>query len=131
MKNKIISIIGLSLPLLSFAQFNFFGSRGGSSYGGGVSGYGGGGYGGGSAVQAPIRSISDVIRVLDTLIGWGQAILFVLVAVFVLYAAYLFVLQQDVKSAKTVLIYAAVGTAVALLSYAVVPVVCGLLGTSC
>ncbi|MEK9183903.1 MAG: hypothetical protein AAB890_02415, partial [Patescibacteria group bacterium] len=105
--------------------------RGGSSYGGGVSGYGGGGYGGGSAVQAPIRSISDVIRVLDTLIGWGQAILFVLVAVFVLYAAYLFVLQQDVKSAKTVLIYAAVGTAVALLSYAVVPVVCGLLGTSC
>lgn len=134
MKNKVISIIGLFLPLLSFAQINFFGSRGGS-YGGGVSGYGGGGYGGGgAAVQAPVRSINDVIRVLDTLIGWAQAILFVIVAIMVLYAAYLYVLGQGeskTAKAKEVLIYAVVGTVIALLSYAVVPVVCNLLGTSC
>ncbi len=129
MKNKIISIIGLSLPVLGFAQFNFFGGRGGS-YGGG---YGGGGYGagGGSAVQAPVSGINDIIRIVDTLIGWGQAILFVIVAAMVLYAAYLFVTQHNYKEAKDVLIYAAIGVAVALLAYAVVPVVCSLLGTSC
>lgn len=131
MKNKIISIVGLSLPLLSFAQFNFFGSRGGS-YGGGS--YGGGGYGGsGSVAQAPVSSINDVIGIIDKLIGWGQAILFVIVAIFVLYAAYKFVIggPEGAKEARGILIYAAVGVVVALLAYAVVPVVCNLTGANC
>ena len=127
MKNKIISIIGLSLPLLSFAQINFFGSAGRNNYGGGYSGF----TGGGAAIQAPVRSVDDVLRIINTLIGWGQAILFVIVAIMVLFAAYKFVLNQDTAGARSILIYAAVGVVVALLAYAIPPVVCGLLGTSC
>ncbi len=102
---KWLTIAAAGLPLLSLAQF----PRGG----------------GGEA--APVRSIEDVIRVMNTLIGWIQAILFVVAIFLILYAAYLYITSggdsTKVETARNYLIYAAVGIAVVLLAYAIEPIV--------
>ncbi|MFH1759396.1 MAG: hypothetical protein ABH822_02445 [Patescibacteria group bacterium] len=84
------------------------------------------------AQAAPIRSIEDVVRVMNTFIGWFQAILFVIAVIFILYAAFLYITSggnsEKLETAKNILIYAAVGIGVALLAYAIEPVVRQLLG---
>lgn len=76
---------------------------------------------------APIRSIEDVIRVMNTFIGWVQAILFVVAVIFILWAAYLYISSGGdpgkVDSARNYLIYAALGIAIVLLAYAIEPIV--------
>jgi hypothetical protein len=90
---------------------------------------GGRGIGGG----APIRTIDDVLIIMQKFIIWFQNILLILAVIFILWSAYLFISaggsDTKVKAARDTLIYAAVGIGVVLLAYAVEFVVRQLLGT--
>ena len=121
MKNKIVTVIVSALPLLSFALFRFLGQGGGG-------GVGTGGYG-----TSPVSNLDDVLRIMNTIITWGQAFLFVVAALMTLYAAWLFLTggEAGAKTARQVLVWVAVGVGVAVLAYAITPVVCNLLGTTC
>ena len=86
--------------------------------------------------KGKVQNLQELLQVFDRFIGWAQAILFVLAAVFALYAAFIFITQGHdaaaVDKARRVLIYAAVGVAVAVLAYAIVPLICGItLGGAC
>ena len=108
---KWLTITAASLPMLSLAQVRF---------------------GGQFAEAAPVRSIQDILRIMDVFIGRFQALLFTLAVILILYAAFLYITSAGdptkVKTAQTVLIYAAVGIGVVLLAYAVRPIVEQLLG---
>ncbi|MEK7192077.1 MAG: hypothetical protein AAB646_00990 [Patescibacteria group bacterium] len=77
-----------------------------------------------------VTSLSDIIRIIETIVNWIFAFLMLLTTVFVLYAAYLYLTaagnEENVKKAKDVILYAAVAVAVALLSRAVVFIVAGI-----
>jgi len=102
-----------SLPLLSLAQ---------GVYGDVPAG----------AEAAPVRTFEDVLGVLDQFILWFQAILFIVAIIFILIAAFYFVTaggnSDKISTAKTMIIWAAVGIGIALLAYAVKPIVLQLLG---
>ncbi len=82
-----------------------------------------------AGAQAPtgpvstVTSLEDIIRIINTIINYIFAFLIILATVMVLYAAYLYLTaggdEESVSKAKEVIIYAAVGVAVALLSQAV------------
>lgn len=80
------------------------------------------------ARTAPVSSFGDVLRVLDQFIIWFQAILFVVAIIFILIAAFKFITGSDTAGARTMLVYAAIGIAIALLAFAVEPIVLQLLG---
>ena len=75
------------------------------------------------AETAPVRSFGDILNLMEKLIVWFQAILFILAVIFILYAAFLFLTSagdaEKVKTARTVLVYAAVGIGIILLAGAV------------
>lgn len=70
-----------------------------------------------------VRSIQDILRVLNTLVNWMFAILMILAVIFIFYAAYLYLTAggdpEKVKSATRQLIFAAVAIAVALVAQGV------------
>ncbi len=116
-------------PLLALAGHVYW-HRGG--LGGNVGGYnfsfGGGAYN--TPTQPNITNIDQVVDILRNIIGWAQVILAFIAIIFAIYAGLLFIIQKkedDIKNARTALIYAAVGFAIVILAYAVVPVVCTLL----
>ena len=120
-------------PMLALAQFNFGyqGGRGGGQIGGFRYSFGGGSYS--DPTRPNITSIDQVLEVLRNLIGWAQVIIAFIAIIFAIYAGLLFILQKsddDIKKARSALIYAAVGFGIAILAYAVVPVVCTLLQAS-
>lgn len=78
--------------------------------------------------------LCEIVRILDNFIGWAQVILFSVAVIMALYAAFLFITsgtagekEDSVSKARKTLIYAAVGVAVALLAYTIVPIVSNLL----
>jgi hypothetical protein len=70
---------------------------------------------------------------MNTFIGWGQAFLFVVAALMTLYAAWTFMAGGDKgpDKARQALLWVAVGVGVAVLAYAITPLVCTLLGAAC
>ena len=68
-------------------------------------------------------TIQRILGILNTLINWAFTILMVLATFFIFYAAYLYLTAagdaEKVKSAQQVLIYAAVGIAVAFVAQGV------------
>ena len=109
---KWLTIGAASAPLLSYAQFLRYGRTGT----------------GGQA--APVQRFEDVLVILDRFIGWFQAIIFVVAIIFILVAAFKYVSggPEKVGDALNYIIYAAVGIGVALLAFAVRPIVQQLLG---
>lgn len=105
------------IPLVSFAFFH--------------AGLYGGGGDGRRAVRAQITTFDELLNKIHIFIGWFQAIVFIAAIIWILYAALLFITKsyEDVKTPRTILIYAVVGIVVALLAYAVVPVICSIIGT--
>lgn len=81
---------------------------------------------------APPRRFEDILTVLDRFIAWFQAILFIVAIIFILVAAFYFVTARGnpakVETARDMLIWAAVGIGVALLAFAIQPIVLQLLG---
>jgi len=125
--NKIKSVIigGALLPLLSFAQL---GSR---------QPFGGPFFGDLNLFGSRIRPTSSfglcyVIDIMNRFITWTQVILFSVAVIMALYAAFLFITGKGTNfaAARDVLIYAAIGVGVALLAYAIVPLVSTFLGVS-
>lgn len=119
--NKIKSalVTSLALPLLTFAQL-----RSGESFGLNLFG-------------SRIRPTSSfglcyVIDIMNRFINWAQVILFSVAVIMALYAAYIFIVggEAKLKDARNTLIYAALGVGVALLAYAIVPLVSSFLGVS-
>lgn len=72
-------------------------------------------------------TIQGWVGVLLTVIRWIYTLVFILAVLFILLAAFNFVTSkgdpEKVKTAKNQIIYAAVGIAVALLSYAIVTLI--------
>jgi len=66
------------------------------------------------------KDFDSLINVITTVAQWMFGILMALSIVFILYAAFLYVISQGnedrIKSAKTILIYAVVGLVVAVLA---------------
>lgn len=75
---------------------------------------------GAEAVDAPITNFSELEGVLMNISRWMFGILMALSIVFILYAAFLYIISQGneerIKTAKTILIYAVVGLVVAVLA---------------
>ncbi len=110
MKNLIsrISAVGLSgLPLLALAQ---------------------------PPAPTVVTSYADVVRILNVVINWFFGILIIVAIIFILYAAYLYLVaggeQESVQKASKVLIYAAVAVAVAIIAKGIPIVVGSLFGVS-
>ena len=109
MKNLIKIGIALSLlaPLAGFAQ-------------------------GGITPVNPLSEQTNIITIIDRVSKWALGLLLVLAAVFIIYAAYLYLTaagnEENVGKAKNVIIYAAIAIAVGLLSRVIVFLVRGLIG---
>jgi len=77
--------------------------------------------------QTGPTSISGWVDVLLTVVRWIYTLVFILAVLFILLAAFYFVTSQGnpdkVTKAKTMLLYAVIGIAVALLSYGIVTLV--------
>jgi Type IV secretion system pilin len=114
------SIIALVLPALAFAQLNPPPS------GGGVTPV--------TVPQGNITSLTGVLQLLCNVFGWAFYFLMILAVIFVIYAAFKYLTAagnpESVKSAGSVLLYAAIAIAVALLAKAVPLVVGSFLGAS-
>lgn len=74
-----------------------------------------------------ITNYSDVIRVINTVGNWMLGILLALAAIFIIYAAFLFLTaagdETKVKEAKNVIIYAIVAIVVGILAWGITQVV--------
>ena len=109
MKNLIKIGIALSLlaPLAGFAQ-------------------------GGITPVNPLSEQTNIITIIDRVSQWALGLLLVLAAVFIIYAAYLYLTaagnEENVGKAKNVIIYAAIAIAVGLLSRVIAFLVRGLIG---
>lgn len=77
----------------------------------------------GSTPQVNIDSVSDIKAIMDKIIGWAFVFFFALAGVFILWAAFDYLTaggdSKKVDSAKSKLIYAAIGIAVALIARSV------------
>jgi len=82
---------------------------------------------GGGPVSSQFGSISGWVEILLTVIRWFYTLIFIIAVAFILWAALDFVTSKGddtkVKEARKKLMFAAVGIAVALLSYAIVQLV--------
>ncbi len=72
------------------------------------------------AQDSPVKSVNDVIRVLNDIVGWAYKIFFIVAVMFVIFAAYKFLFAQEdpekIKSAKNQVIYAVIAIIIALLA---------------
>lgn len=79
---------------------------------------------GGQNANSNFSSISGWVEILLTVIRWFYTIIFIIAVAFILWSAFDFVTSKGddtkVKEARQKLMYAVVGIAVALLSYAIV-----------
>ncbi len=77
----------------------------------------------GSTPQVNIDSVSDIKAIMDKIIGWAFVFFFALAGVFILWAAFDYLTaggdSKKVDSAKSKLIYAAIGIAIALVARSV------------
>ncbi|MEK7658134.1 MAG: hypothetical protein AAB366_03045 [Patescibacteria group bacterium] len=73
-----------------------------------------------AAEDSPVKSVNDVIRILNNIVKWTYTIFFIAAVFFILLAAYKFLFAQDdpekIKSAKNQIIYAVIAIIVALLA---------------
>lgn len=76
------------------------------------------------AVDSPIENIDDVETVLQNVIGWAQTFLFALSALFIIIAGFKYMTaggnEDEIKTAKNMLIYALVGIVLGLIAGGVV-----------
>lgn len=83
-------------------------------------------------VVGGIRDLGDILGIVTRIIGWFQAIIFIIATIMILYAAYIYITSagsdDKLKTAKNIILYAAIGIGVALLAYAVQPIVENFLG---
>ena len=82
---------------------------------------------GGSVGGSQVTTVSGWVGILMTAVRWVYTLVFIIAVLFILLAAYNFITSkgdsEKVGTAKSQLLYAAIGIAVALLSYAVVELV--------
>lgn len=88
-----------------------------------------------SAVPGPIIiSPSDISKIISAILTWISAIVFTVSLIMLLYAAILFLTAGASEAihtkAKSVLIYAIVGVAVAILAYSIKPFLVTLFGAN-
>ena len=87
---------------------------------------------GGITPVNPLSEQTNIITIIDRVSQWALGLLLVLAAVFIIYAAYLYLTaagtEENVGKAKNVIIYAAIAIAVGLLSRVIVFLVRGLIG---
>ncbi len=86
------------------------------------------------AQDSPVKSVNDVIRILNKIVGWTYTIFFIAAVFFILLAAYKFLFAQDdaekIKSAKNQIVYAVIAIIIALLSVSFDVVIKNFLGGS-
>lgn len=79
------------------------------------------------AVTGPGPATQRILDIFSRLTNWGTALLFVLAAAFIVYAAYLYLTSkgdaEKVKEANQVIIYSVVSVGVALLAYVFINIV--------
>lgn len=89
--------------------------------------------GGNDVNGSNVTTISGWVGILLTVVRWIYTIIFIIAVLFILIAAFNFITSKGdtdkVKEAKNQLLYAAIGIAVALLSYAIVTLVKNSLNT--
>ncbi|MBI5733199.1 hypothetical protein HY967_04620 [Candidatus Jorgensenbacteria bacterium] len=82
-------------------------------------------------VTAPVTSITQVPRLLNSILGWFQVIFFGIAAIFIVLAAFQYLTaagdEEKVKKAKQMIIYAVVAIAVAVMATAVQGIVTSIL----
>lgn len=84
-------------------------------------------------VDSPTPLTEDSIeKIINKIIGWMQGIFFLIAVIFIIYAAFVYLTsagnEEKIKKAKSIIIYAIVAIAVALLATAVKEFVVSFLG---
>lgn len=106
------NLILASLPLYTFGAV---GLPGGTGSAGGIQ-------------AAPIRSVDDIVRLVRTIVGYFQLIIFVYAAFQVLMAAWSLLTNKKDFKLSSALLNIAIAIALALLAFSVEPLVRQLLG---
>ncbi|MBI5733197.1 hypothetical protein HY967_04610 [Candidatus Jorgensenbacteria bacterium] len=103
---KTLSVTIGTIPLVTFAQLT-------------------------TPVSAPITSITQLPTLLNSILGWFQAIFFGIAGIFIVLAAFGYLTaggdEEKVRGAKQMLVYTAVALAVAVMATAVRGIVVTLL----
>ena len=105
-----------------------------SSHGSGGEGSGGSG-GDDVVITNPLQGINSIPDVIDRIINFLAVLAAPIAVLMLVYAAYLFVLAgtspDNVKKAKSIILYVVVGLVVLGLSKAIVYVTCSVIGVDC
>jgi len=87
-----------------------------------------------AAQNVSISNYSDVVGIVNKVINWMQALLFLLATIFILYAAFLYLTsggdETKTKKAKDIIIYAVIALAIALIAQGVGALVKSFLGVT-
>lgn len=113
---------------------------GADNHGGGSSGNGGGD--GSTGPDCPPDAIicnplpfNTIPEVINTVINFIAALAGPVAVIMIVYAAYLFILggtnPEQVKKARSIILYTVIGIAVVVMSKAIVKVTCSILSASC
>lgn len=74
----------------------------------------------GDPSESPVRSINDVLQILNNIVGWVYRIFFVVAALFIIFAAYSYLTAQGnpetIQKVNKQILYAVIAIIVALLS---------------
>lgn len=88
----------------------------------------------GFAQDSPVKSVNNVIKILEKIVGWTYTIFFIAAAFFILMAAFKFLSVGDnpekLSQAKKQIIYAVIAIIVALLSVSFDAIIKDFLGGS-
>ena len=116
-----VVIASVVAPLYAFAQFG--GLNIGGGYGSGVNQFTTGGSYYGQTRGLQINSFQSILGIINTLLGYMQVGIFLVALFFFLRGAYAMV-TGDIAGGGKMLLNAAIGVAVAILAFSVIPLVC-------
>lgn len=81
--------------------------------------------------DSPVKSVGDVYKILNKIVGWTYTIFFIVAAFFILYAAFTYLTAaenaENIQKAHKQIIYAVIAIAIALLSYSFDVIISGFL----
>ena len=84
------------------------------------------------AGESSIRSIGDVQRVLESIVGWAQIFFYIVATLFIILAAFSYLTaggdESKVKEAKQKIIYSLVAIGIAVIAGGVVSIVKNFVG---
>jgi len=85
-----------------------------------------------NTTKSDIKSMTDVVALINAIAGWIQAIVLVIAIIMIMYSGFLWMTaggeEDKLATARRVLIYGLVGIAVVVLAYTATSIVTNLMG---